>query len=305
MSSKKGGGPPPDRARALTVDELVEHVGRLFNRLDDHCHAYLVEGKVYRIADVAAVLRTLISRQTHDNMLPTLFKRLRFPEPLVFVSPPPSTSQRAHLSWGSMPVHDVVEGGGWDRLSISDLQVRRVVVMGPEDGFARIDQTWAKFVADYGNTWGAHVSSTVPLYLDRTEIRAGAEIPLGHSLLLALADALLDAMAAIEWPYRDRFARSAAIPFVDSPVVGATVIEESHFKLNVVPTLSYMPSDAVVLLTTDYQGQRLTVRTVVEDGAVRLSFSWADRSDGLSPPLTPRPLSLTAAIQRGWPTANS
>lgn len=294
--TNRAGGPPPDRARPTSTDELVEHVSRLFRRLDDHCHAYLVEGKQYRIADVAAVLRTLLSKQRHDNMLPTLFKRLHLSEPSVFVSPEPDISSRVHLSWGSIPAATVSGGAaGWEQATISELQHRTVVVMGPEDGFARIKQSWSDLISDYGNTWGAHVSSTVPLYLDRTEITVGTELPLGHHLLLAMAEALSAAMAENEWEYQDRFERAPITPPAVSPVVGGTVIRTGDHHLLVSPTLSFMPDNDAVLLTTEYRGHRLTIRYLT-DGEHRLSMTWADKA-GTSGPLTPRPLTIDLAVQ--------
>lgn len=238
--------------RQISNEEYLVGVEQLLIRLEDHAGA-VAAGSEHRLADLAAVLRTLFGRGRGDDVLGGLYRRLRLPQPTFSVSHPPEDGPGIAFAFGST----LGGASAKDSLSLQELQDRLILVADVEGEVWRV--TWVRLVEDYANTWGAHLSGTVPGYLDDVQVAAGGNRPLGAYLLLSLASALQAVVLATPGTAK----AMQGVPRIDVPtssVAGGLIRREAQRSYEVIPRLNHEPRDGEVLLAASlYEGPHMTV----------------------------------------------
>lgn len=242
--------------RELGLPEYQVQIARLLLRMVDHADA-ITDGLDYRIDDLASVLRTLIGRGKGNDALAGLFRRMKLPQPTLFVNATPPAPPHVHLSYGSVPVNG--PGPSNDEITFVELQSRVVAyIVGPQPGEPARPATWAALVEAYGNTWGSHLSGTVPYHLERVELNAAGDLSLGVVLLIQLARAIHHAVSIYPWAEDLGYARVPEPRTPDFGIAGCLItFDEATRGLEIYPRLAERdrrPYAGEVILTTTIAG---------------------------------------------------
>ena len=170
--------------QAISDADYLAGAIELGQRLARHLSA-LESGEPGAVADVAAALRTLIVRGEGDDVIRKLCKRNHVPLPEVLVTTAAHDSPSVVLSAGAIPVmpedHDhphqiatrMVNLDVWTRMTA-------LVVRG---GAPRRANSWERVISMYANTFGAHLSGTIPSTLVETSSIMSGEHDLGEYLV--------------------------------------------------------------------------------------------------------------------------
>lgn len=170
--------------QAISDEEFVSGAISLGQRLTRHLGA-LEEGEMGAVADVAAVLRTLIVRGEGDDVIRRLCKRKRLPLPEVLVTRAAFDGPAVVLSAGAIPVapedqdhpHQIAT-----RMVSIDVwsNMTALVVRG---GNPRRVNNWDRIISMYANTFGSHMSGTIPDTLLETSSIMSGKLDLGEYLI--------------------------------------------------------------------------------------------------------------------------
>jgi hypothetical protein len=172
----------PD-TRQISPDELVQEAAALQRRLTRSLNDW-DSGDADAIRDVAGYTRTLIGFGKGDGLLRRLQSMFAIDLPDVRLYSRPDVKGDPQLAIGGLPVDEDAKAEGADLVSFSQWLTTTVVVMR---GANRRDTDWAQFVTDYGNTYGAHVSGTVPRVLEDVRVFHGPNGHMGGYLLRSAA----------------------------------------------------------------------------------------------------------------------
>lgn len=177
--------PPAKYApQALTDDQFVSCAIELGHRLSRHLDA-LESGEPGAVADVAAVLRTLIVRGEGDDVIRRLCRRMHIDLPEVLVTRAAYDRPLVILSAGAMPVtpedadlpHQIetklVDLNRWSDMTA--LVVR--------DGNPQRVNDWDKVIKMYANTFGSHLSGTIAETLSTASSIMSGKLDLGQYLV--------------------------------------------------------------------------------------------------------------------------
>jgi hypothetical protein len=241
--------PPAEHLpRALTDDEFVAAAIELGQRLRRHLDA-LEQGEAGAVADVASVLRTLVVRGDGDDVIRRLCKRKQVDLPEVLVTRAAHDGPLVILSAGAMPVtpektdlpHKIktlkVTLNGWSDMTA--LVVR--------DGIPRRVNNWDRVIAMYANTFGSHLSGTIPNTLLKTSSIMSGELDLGQYLVhcagIVTENALNQVLAAVEGHaiiLPQKLGRKL------NPISHLTLWEDDDRHLGDPLEFAFMPSDLAV-----------------------------------------------------------
>jgi hypothetical protein len=170
--------------QSLSDDEFVACAIELGQRLSRHLDA-LESGEPGAVADVASVLRTLVVRGDGDDVIRRLCTRMNVVLPQVLVSQAAHDGPLVILAVGAMPVapedadypHQIstkwVNLNGW-----SDMKALVI-----RDGIPHRVNSWNRVIALYANTFGSHLSGTIPDVLNRTSEITSGKLDLGQYLI--------------------------------------------------------------------------------------------------------------------------
>jgi hypothetical protein len=170
--------------QAISDEDFVSGAIELGQRLTRHLSA-LENGEAGAVADVAAILRTLIVRGEGDDVIRRLCKRTHVPIPEVFVTRAAYDGPSVVLSAGAIPVtpedqdhpHQIAT-----RMVNLDVwsEMPALVVRG---GTPRRVNNWDRVISMYANTFGSHMSGTIPNTLLETSSIMSGELDLGEYLI--------------------------------------------------------------------------------------------------------------------------
>jgi hypothetical protein len=169
---------------AISDEDFVAGSIELGQRLTRHLSA-LENGESGAVADVAAVLRTLIVRGEGDDVIRRLCKRKHVSIPEVLVTRAAYDGPSVVLSAGAIPVtpededHPHQIATRMVNLNVwSDMTA--LVVRG---GTPRRANNWDRVISMYANTFGSHMSGTIPHTLLETSSIMSGELDLGEYLI--------------------------------------------------------------------------------------------------------------------------
>jgi hypothetical protein len=172
--------------RQTTTDELISGAERLKQRLGRHLDA-IEAGSSDAVDDAASVLRTLLTPGRGDNVIRRLYRQASVTNPSMCVSEMATTTGGdVALSVCGLPVLPTEQEpskaspmGNWvdiDRWT----QMTALVLKG---GNPRRVNSWSDVINLYANTFGSHMSTSIPTVLDQTARVYSNRMNLGHYLI--------------------------------------------------------------------------------------------------------------------------
>jgi hypothetical protein len=171
-------------SKGISDEDFVAGAIEFGQRLARHLTA-LENGEAGAVADVAAVLRTLIVRGEGDDVIRRLCKRMHVPMPQVLVSRAAHDGNSVILSVGGIP------GTPEDEEHPHQIPTRMVGLNGWSDMAALVVRggkpkrvnNWDRVISMYANTFGSHMSGTIPNTLLETSSIMSGELDLGEYLI--------------------------------------------------------------------------------------------------------------------------
>lgn len=142
---------------------MVKAARRLRQRLGRHLDA-LEAGEVGAVDDVATVLRTLLGHGDGNDAIKRLCRMRNVGLPRVQVSVPIADDPQIGLAFGAVPA----PSGGDEPVVTVDVDRWRRLPAVIIRGAPRRVSTWEKLIKDYANTFGSHLSETIPQLLSHT-----------------------------------------------------------------------------------------------------------------------------------------
>jgi hypothetical protein len=164
--------------RALGDSEFLARFLTVVHRLDAHLAA-IDRGDYFVRDDLATVLRTLLTRGKGDDGIRRLLSRFNLTPLSRKLSPSAYEAPNVLLAIGALPAD---EDESAKAMTVPD------EFMSANALFARAAKgarcvTWRDIVSDYGNTFGAHLSTTVPILLDDVHYLGLSETDFGTYML--------------------------------------------------------------------------------------------------------------------------
>ena len=163
--------------RALSDTEFLERFKSVVHRLDSHIAA-IDDGDYFIRDDLATVLRTLLTRGKGDDGIRRLLSRFGLSAPTRRISPSANEVANVLLAIGALPAEEDPSSV----VAVPDGLMSAVALFVRSDKGAR-RATWEDVVTDYGNTFGAHLSTTVPVLLDDVHYFGLSETDFGTYML--------------------------------------------------------------------------------------------------------------------------
>jgi hypothetical protein len=237
--------------RPATPDEVVEVARRLRQRLGRHLNA-LEAGEVGAVDDVAAVLRTLLAHGKGDDVVARLCRIKSIPLPQIMISEPVIDRQKIGLAFGAVPAP-----AHGDPVRLVDINIWRALPALIVRGAPRRVSTWEQLITDYANTFGSHLSGTIPHLLSQmSSICYSGSLDLGEYLIHCAGIVAEDALQQI-------------LGTIDGDTAGAIEIPR-HRRLNPLLRLIVEPQLPEPLMTTQFYIEGRPIGTTIHIAKVRL-----------------------------------
>lgn len=168
--------------RPLSDAEFLDAFRTLVKRLDSHIRS-IDHGERHVRDDLAAVLRILLTRGKGEDAMRRFMSRHQMSADAT-VSLPAFEGPSVWLSLGSLP---------WDAATGTETQVVTIpkglmesTALTARVGHRTEKVSWEKLVKSYGNTYGAHLSTTLPGILDGVKLHGVCEADIGTYMLRSL-----------------------------------------------------------------------------------------------------------------------
>lgn len=280
--------PPPAAAgrRAVTTAELINGAEELRHRLNRHLDA-LEAREPGAVADLAAVLRTLLVRGDGDDVIRRLCSATHTPLPEVLVTSPAADGKNVVLSVGAVstsPQDETLLAAGDPRpthlVNLSRwMDMRALVIRG---GRPRRANNWDDVIKMYANTQASHLSSTIPEALSQISQIMSGGLDLGQYLIhcagIAAETALNQVLGAVSG---EQLIQPHKVGRQLNPLVGLVLSSDTGAGPSVQPYIfgAHLPVEKEVDVLKLHYGDRYikasyTLRT---DGKVDGVLKWADQ----------------------------
>jgi hypothetical protein len=167
--------------RALDDAEFLVRFRTVVKRLDTQLQ--LIDNGQYHVRDdLATILRTLLTRGKGDDGIRRLLNRFSLQPPKRDISPPANEEPNILFAIGALPI----DGNGIAKTVTVPDQLMIAVPLFVRSSAGTRRATWESVVSDYGNTFGAHLSTTVPAILDDVHYFGLSETDFGTYMLRSL-----------------------------------------------------------------------------------------------------------------------
>ena len=193
-SGQRRGTKIPDHV-PMRDDQFLAWFLRLRSRLTRHLDA-LDRGELGAIDDVAAVLRTVACSGSGDGVLLRACRRFNRPIPSLMVGQDLETLPQTAIGFGALPVVMQKPVQMIDLTEISFVDWLNKPALAVSD-VNRVQSSWSQLIADFANTYGAHLSSNVPAVLDRSRLLRAGGFTLGEYLIRAAGVAVEDCLTRV------------------------------------------------------------------------------------------------------------
>jgi len=167
--------------RALDDAEFLVRFRTVVKRLDTQLKL-IDEGQYHVRDDLATVLRALLTRGKGDDGIRRLATRFSLKPPKRGISRPANDGPNVLLAIGALPADDESSA---QTVTVPD-QLMLAVPLSVRSSAGIRRATWDNVVSDYGNTFGAHLSTTVPAILDDVHYFGLTETDFGTYMLRSL-----------------------------------------------------------------------------------------------------------------------
>jgi hypothetical protein len=177
--------PPASYApQSLTDDEFVACAIELGHRLSRHLDA-LESAEPGAVADVAAVLRTLLVRGSGDDVIRRLCKRMHIDLPEVLVTRAAYDRPLVILSAGAMPVtpEDTDLPHKIETKLVNLNRWSDMTALVVRDGKPQRVNNWDNVIKMYANSFGSHLSGTITGTLFTASSIKSGRLGLGQHLV--------------------------------------------------------------------------------------------------------------------------
>jgi hypothetical protein len=168
--------------RPLSDAEFLKAFRMLVKRLDSHISS-VDRGERHVRDDLAAVLRILLTRGKGENAIGRFLSRHRMSAEAT-ISLPAFDGSSVWLSLGSLP-WDATGGTKTRVVSIPTGLIESTALKVNVEGQAST-VSWEQLIKSYGNTYGAHLSTTLPAILDGVRLHGVCEADIGTYMLRSL-----------------------------------------------------------------------------------------------------------------------
>lgn len=175
----------PAHERAITQQELIEHSGRLARRLTSHLDALDSDDDDF-LDDIAGITRAAFGHGRGDDVIFRLCRSNHLEFPKLSVALAPENDKTTVFSVGNIPA-DPPGNGATDHRDVNSREWQDVAAVISKDNRSRRLTTWAQLLTDYGNTYGAHLSATIPHVLTEASLYGAPGGTLGAYMLRAAA----------------------------------------------------------------------------------------------------------------------
>lgn len=237
--------------RPATPDEVVRVARRLRQRLGRHLDA-LEAGEVGAVDDVAAVLRTLLAHGAGDDVVLRLCRMKSIALPQIHVSEPVVDRQAIGLAFGAVPAPADAEA-----VRRVDIDAWRGLPALIVRGAPRRVNTWEQLISAYANTFGSHLSGTIPHLLSETSsICYSGALDLGEYLIHCAGIVAEDALQQV-------------LGSIDGDIPAATGATR-HRRLNPLLRLIVEPQLPQPLLTAQFSLEGRPIGSTIQIAKVRL-----------------------------------
>lgn len=170
--------------RALSNEEFLVQFRTVVKRLDTHLRL-IDEGQYHMRDDLATVLRTLLSRGNGDDGIRRFQSRFSLKQPKRDIYLSASEEPGVILSIGALPFANKIHKHVIQTVTVPDQLMLAVPLFVRSNAGVR-RANWERVVTDYGNTFGAHLSTTVPAILDDVHYFGMSETDFGTYMLRSL-----------------------------------------------------------------------------------------------------------------------
>jgi hypothetical protein len=169
--------------RQRTSAELDVLVGSLYRRLRRALDQF-DDGDTDATQDLAAYTRTLLAFGKGDRAIAHMARRHKLELPPVQVGGLPDVGGAHEIAIMNLPVNENGTGATARELSLDEWLGSTAVELA--GGPRRITQ-WHQFITDWGNSFGAHVASTVPQSIEGIQVFQGPASDLASHALRSAA----------------------------------------------------------------------------------------------------------------------
>ncbi len=182
--AKKGQPPAQYAPIQISDDDFIDGAIELGHRLSRHMNA-LENGEPGAVSDVAAVLRTLMVRGEGDDVIRRLCKRKGLSLPTVFVSRAAYDGPSVILSAGGIPgIPEDEDHPHQIPCHMADLDKwSEMIALVVQGGTPKRANDWNHVISMYANTFGSHMSSTIPKTLVETSSIMSGALDLGEYMI--------------------------------------------------------------------------------------------------------------------------
>jgi hypothetical protein len=167
--------------RPLSDAEFLARFRAVVRRLDAHLRA-IDRGEYFVRDDLATVLRTLLTRGKGDDGIRRLLSRFSQKPPTRSISTFANEGPNVLFAIGALPAEFDTAAKA---VAVPDELMSAIALFSRSaKGTRRV--SWEDVVTDYGNTFGAHLSTTVPVLLDDVHYFGLSETDFGTYMLRSI-----------------------------------------------------------------------------------------------------------------------
>lgn len=255
----------------LTREEFIESAARLSRKISSELDR-LDAGDLDVLDEIATNARMAIGRGSGNDVVKRLCKQNHAEPPSVLAAMAPDDNRQTIFSVGYVP-SDPAEGHGIQAaLSFLDWQNAPAVV---SKGNIRRVTKWHEFITQFGNTFGAHISQTIPRTLTEAQLYGAPGGKLDAYLLRAAAvvaeHSITDVLTSLgyEGELRDdhRFSPNNA-------TFGGISISEDGGGVGASMAFSLAKAEALRVARLPLADKMVTVSTVLDADGPRLEVRW-------------------------------
>jgi hypothetical protein len=262
-------------APSLTDAQFLEQFARTSRRLTSHLN-HLDDGDIDLADDVATLTRTFLAYGEGDKAISRLCKRFHLTPPPVELSGEPNRAANVEFAAGNLPQDTHADDLAGAHSASIDAWLRSTAIVSGT--VTRRETTWNQLIAHFGNTFGAHLSHSVPEVLGTIGLYGA---PGGSLAIFLLRSAAVTAENALrELLPQVGLADSAAPPreiALHGLRLGRVAVMKTQGESEPAATVEFRMGESkdMEIIRMPIGGKMLTARTVLDkDGNARLAVRY-------------------------------
>ena len=255
--------------RALSESEFLYRFRTVVKRLDTHLKL-IDSGQYHMRDDLATILRTLLTRGKGDDGIRRFLTRFSLKPPKRDISPSANDGSKVVFAIGALPS---TEKETAQSVTVPN-QLMHAVPLFIRSKAGTHHATWENVVTDYGNTFGAHISTTVPVILDDVHFYGLSETDFGTYMLRSLG--VLASSVCHELILQvdsSHIAVDHSVYFDGSQIIAAEYIfEDGKDILNASIRRENWKKEGAIMSIPSTEGKQI-VFSIIDGGKLRLNIT--------------------------------